>query len=113
MTDETLKDVAVLLRLFLFLIGGITLLEGLIWASAYGRGDTLVALGLGMLATGVVWWIVDMQPPTSKRLTSQIPDGKVRCPHCGAEVELVMRPEPLSLRRGEVTYICPKCGKRI
>jgi len=129
MTRETLKNVGALLKPFLFLIGAIILLLGLyrnfidppanIVHTAqgtqivydYGQGNTSVAVGLGMLATAAVWWIVDMQRSISQ---SQIPDGTLRCPHCGAEVVPYKRPEPFTFREGgEVTFICLRCGKRI
>lgn len=104
MTDETLRDVAALLRVSLPLIGGIILLIGLI------NWNDFIGLGLGILGAAVVWWLIDVQPPTS---LSQIPDGTMRCPVCGAEVAPVMLPEPAGMRKAGVTVVCPRCGARI
>ena len=107
MTHENLGDIVALLRYVLFFAGAIILLLGLEPTSIL-EGTNTVILGLAMLVIAVVLTIADTQPPTS-----QMPNGKIRCPHCGMEVEVYMRPELLSFKAGEVTYVCPHCGQRI
>lgn len=78
----------------------------------------LAVPGLVMILISAVWTIAGVQIPirgsrsAEPTETNHVPSGKVRCPSCGMEVEVLETPEFMG-RSGEVRFQCPHCGKRI